>query len=408
MGADSIRIHSASWIVPVNRSPIKGGGVALSQGKILAVGELDRLRQQYPQASVVDHPHSVLTPALINAHIHLELSHLVDLASVPLDTTFTGWITRLLQLRDTFGAIGEQAERAAQQVAGQQYRSGVSVLADVGNTSIGCNLAASFPGTLFPYREYLGLAEHTLAKNVQRLNQESSAAFCSGHAPYSTHPRLLRQLKDRAKALGHVWPIHTAEPAAEGEMIRQGRGELVDFVRQRGFWDDSFIPRGSGGSIHYLRDLGILDNRTLCIHAIHVSDEEIQIIAGEGVKVCLCPGSNQFLGTGKAPARTYLDHGILPSLGTDSLASNPELSLWREMRIMVEAHSAVAPEEIFRMATLGGAQALGLEYRLGSLEPGKDADLLAVPAAGNQDNVDQVYRFLVQSDGLQEPVRIQQ
>ena len=408
MGAQSIRIHRASWIVPVNRSPINGGGVALSQGKILAVGELARLRQQYPQASVVDHPHSVLTPALINAHIHLELSHLAALAAEPLDTTFTGWIMRLLQLRDTLGATGEQAEQAAEQVAGQQYRSGVSVLADIGNTAIGRNLAASFPGTLFPFREYLGLTEHTLVKNVQRLHQESETAFCSGHAPYSTHPRLLRQLKDRATALGHVWPIHTAEPAAEGEMIRQGRGELVDFVRQRGFWDNSFIPRGSGGSIQYLRDLGILDHRTLCVHAIHVADEEIRIMAGEGVKVCLCPGSNQFLGTGTAPVRAYLDHGILPALGTDSLASNPELSLWREMRILAESNPAVTSEEIFRMATLGGAQSLGLEYRFGSLESGKDADLLAVPAAGNLDDVNQVYRFLVQSDRLQEPVRIQQ
>jgi len=247
-----------------------------------------------------------------------------------------------------------------------------------------------------------------LEKNLHRLDQEHEANLCSGHAPYSTHPRLLRRLKDRATALGHVFPLHTAEPAAEGEMIRQGRGELVDFVRQRGFWDDSFRPRGTGGSIHYLRDLGLLDSRTLCVHAIHVAEEEIRIMAGEGVKVCLCPGSNQFLGTGKAPVRAYLDHGLLPALGTDSLASNPELSIWREMRLLAEGHPMVAPREIVRMATRGGAEALGLEHRLGALEPGRAADLLVVILPGDVENEEQVYRFLVHHGGLLAPERIQE
>jgi aminodeoxyfutalosine deaminase len=366
------------------------------------------LRQQYPRAEVIDYPHSVLTPALINGHIHLELSHLAALTAAPPDTSFTGWITRLLQLRDTLGADGEQAEQAARQVVQQQYRSGVSVLADVGNTPIGSTLAGSFPGVLLPYKEYLGLAECTLAKNLQRLSRENETTLCSGHAPYSTHPRLLQQLKARATSLGHVFPIHTAEPAAEREMIGEGRGELVDFVRQRGFWDGSFAPGGKGGSIHYLRDLGILDHRTLCVHAIHVSEEEIRIVAGEGVKVCVCPGSNHYLQTGKAPVQTYLDHGILPALGTDSLASNPELSLWREMRLLGEAHPTVKPADIFAMATLGGAISLGLEHRLGALEPGKDADLLVVPISGNPENDEQVYQFLVHAGGLLEPARIRQ
>jgi len=408
MDVDSIRIHAAPWVVPVCRGAIRDGGVAVHRGIILAVDTLPRLQQQYPQAPVVAHPAAVLVPALVNAHIHLELSHLAALAAAPLDATFTGWIVRLLQLRDTLGAIGEQAEQAARRIADQQYRSGVSVLADIGNTAIGRTLASSFPGTLLPYREYLGLAEQTLAKNVQRLSQEDDADLCSGHAPYSTHPRLLRRLKERARGLGHVFPIHTAEPAAEGEMIREGRGEMVEFVRQRGFWDDSFVPRGSGGSIHYLRDLGLLDHRTLCIHAIHVVDEEIRIIAGEGVKVCLCPGSNQFLATGTAPVRAYLDHGILPALGTDSLASNPELSLWREMRLLAAAHPTVTPAEILRMATLGGAEALGLGHCLGTLEAGKEADLLAVRLAEDPESEEQVYRLLVTSVGHPEPERIGQ
>lgn len=405
MVADSIRIHTAPWIVPVCRPIIADGGVACCGAKIVAVDGRQRLQQHYPQAEVIVHPASALTPALINGHIHLELSHLAALAAAPFRGSFTGWISQLLQLRDTLGAIGEQAEQAALRVAKQQYRTGVSVLADIGNTLIGRNLAGSFPGIVFPFKEYLGLAEFTLAKNLLRLQQEPTEVLCSGHAPYSTHAQLLQQLKARAASLGHVFPIHTAEPAAEAEMLRQGKGELVDFVRQRGFWNDSFVPRDSGGSIHYLHDFGLLDARTLCIHAIHVSEEEIRILAGEGAKVCLCPGSNRFLGTGKAPVRQYLENGILPALGTDSLASNPELSIWREMRILAEEHADVDTAAIFAMATRGGAEALGLGDRLGTLEPGKDADLLAVPVPSQTITASQVYDHLVTASSTIEPTR---
>ena len=402
-------IHSAPWVVPVTRSPLRNGGVALANGAIVAVGEVARLQQEYPQADIIDHPHALLTPALINGHIHLELSHLAALAKAPLATTFTGWIIRLLALRDSLGADGERAEAVARETVISQYNQGVEVMADIGNTSIGRTVTASFPGgVLFTHREYLGLAECTLDKNCQRLHQEPPSTRCSAHAPYSTHPRLIQRIKARANDLGHVFPIHTAEPAAEGEMIRQGRGEMVDFIRQRGFWDQSFQPRGSGGSINYLYDLGVLDEQTLCIHAIHVSDEEMRILAGEGVKICLCPGSNQFLRTGTAPVQRYLEHGLLPALGTDSLASNPVLSLWREMRILAEALPEIELSAIFRMVTLSGAEALGMDRHFGSLEPGKDGNLLVIPATDTLVSEDQVYRFLVHKGETVAPQRLMQ
>jgi len=409
MTAEPLRIHAAPWVVPVCGPIIANGGVAVRNGMIVAVDLLPRLQQRYPLASVVNHPAAALTPALVNSHVHLELSHLAILAATPFAGSFTDWITRLLQLRDTLGAAGEPAEQAALRVAGQLYASGVSVLADIGNTLIGSNLADTFPGTLFPFKEYLGLAERTLAKNFTRLQAEPDHALCSGHAPYSTHARLLQQLKSRAATLGHIFPIHTAEPVAENEMIRHCRGEMVEFVKARGFWDDSFQPltNGSGGSIRYLHQLGLLDARTLCIHAIHVDREEIRILAGQGAKVCLCPGSNQYLGTGKAPVAQYLEHGILPALGTDSLASNPELSIWREMQLLAAAHIEVDPALVFTMATRGGAEALGVGDRLGTLEPGKEADLLRIPIPMHKTTPAQVCNHLVTTGSALAAQRLQ-
>lgn len=401
-----LQLHSAPWVVPVDGPVIVDGGVVIGEGRIRAVAPLPALHQQFPHIKTVHHPHSALTPALINGHIHLELSHLGALSTAPLRTSFTGWIHQLLAMREQHGATGEQVEAAARRTAELQYQQGCSVLADIGNTAIAQGLTSTFPGQLLAHKEYLGLAASTLEKNLQRLATEAESTLCCGHAPYSTHPQLLRALKARATRLGHIFPLHVAEPEAEGEMLLEGRGEMVDFIKDRGFWDGSFIPTGTRGSIHYLHRLGLLDEHTLCVHAVHVDTEEIEILAGQGSKICLCPGSNRFLQVGKAPVPQYLAAGLLPALGTDSLASNPQLSLWREMALLAEDHPDIDTEALFAMATRGGAEALGVQQHLGTLTPGKDADLLAVAVPETVTTAQQLMHHLV-STGLQiQPQRV--
>jgi cytosine/adenosine deaminase-related metal-dependent hydrolase len=260
---------------------------------------------------------------------------------------------------------------------------------------------------LLAFKEYLGLAEHTLAKNLHRLDEEPAEALCTGHAPYSTHRELLRRLKQRATNLGQIFPLHVAEPRAEAEMLASGSGEMVEFIRRRGFWDGSFQAETSAsGSMHYLHEHGLLDHRTLCVHAIHVSEAEIRLMARLDVKVCLCPGSNRFLGVGRAPVRRYLEAGILPALGTDSLASNPEISLWREMRLLAEDHADIDPAVIFAMATRGGAAALGLAHSFGALAPGREKAFLAIPLEEACHTASDIHHYLVHAGSAITPDRI--
>ena len=402
----SLTLHKAPWVVPVSGPVVADAGVVVDGETILAVDELAPLQAQYPQAQVVDHPRSALTPALVNAHIHLELSHLVELSQRPSGPSFTQWIEQLLYLRDSLGITGPEIEAASQACADQQYDSGVSVLADIGNTTIGGAVESRSRCQVLAFKEYLGLAGFTLKKNLERLTDEPETQRCSAHAPYSTHPQLIQALKQRASSLGHTLPIHVAEPPAEQEMLAQGRGEMVDFVRSRGFWDGSFTPPGQAGSIRYLYELGVLDETTLCVHAIHVDPEEITMLAGEGAKVCLCPGSNQFLAVGTAPVDRFLAAGILPALGTDSVASNPELSLWREMALLAKNYPQVDAADIFAMATLGGAQALQLDSLRGTLASGKTADLLAITLTETVQDQQQLMRYLVSAGSHLHPTRV--
>ena len=371
-------IRRAPWLLPISSPPVADGGIAVEAGIIAAVGPFREVRRSWPGAQVVDHPDCVLLPGLINAHAHLELSHLSQLGQQPAPPSFPAWIEGLLAARSQAAADEAMILKAARQALAAQQAEGVVALADISNSGLTSQLASGFDGRLLVFKEYLGLRADSAAAALHRLQQESEEQPCTGHALYSTHPALLRGLKARANRLGHVFPIHTAESFAEIELLRSGSGPFRDFLAERGLWDGSFQPLGGqGGAVRWLHQHGLLDSRTLCVHCVHIYKEEIALLAASGAKVCLCPGSNRSLGVGKPPLASLLRHGILPAVGTDSLASNPKLSLWRELYLLAEEHPSVSPETILAMATLGGAAALGLGKQLGSLEAGKEAVILA-------------------------------
>ena len=373
-------VHRAPWVLPIVQAPIANGAVAVQAGRITAVGSFGEVARCNPDAQVIDHPDSVLMPGLVNAHTHLELSHLAHLSQQPPPATFTGWIENMLAERAKAGFSEEVAEEATRKSLADQQRDGVVVIGDISNTGFPRDLTSDFTGKLLCFKEYLGLNSSGVEASLHNLQTENNNHLCTGHAPYSTHADLLLALKKRAGKVGHIFPIHVAESLAETEMMSQGTGKMQEFLECRGFWDGSFQPTAidNSGSVRYLHKLGILDEKTLCVHCIHVSDAEIDLLAETGGKICLCPGSNRYLAVGKAPLEKYLHKGMLPALGTDSLTSNPEISIWREMRLLAEEHPDVDPNDILKMATLGGAEVLGLADDYGSLESGKKAAIVAV------------------------------
>ncbi|HHO47542.1 MAG TPA: amidohydrolase [Desulfobacteraceae bacterium] len=394
----SLTLHRAPWIVPVTAPVIADGAIAAGGGKIIDVGPAGELRKKYPDAPVRDHEECALTPSLVNAHIHLELSHLHIPHCRESVNGFTDWIATLLDLRGRHSADDAGVEAAARRIMQQQHGSGVIALGDIGNTDLGLLLSREFPGALLPFREFLGRSVQTRRTVRERLEREPDGRLFTAHAPYSTHPELIQSLKSRARRLGHPFPIHVAEPPSEGDLLSRGSGELYAFLRGRGFLDEAYRPPSgidNSGSVRYLHSLGVLDRRTVCVHCIHVSPGEIEVLAETGAGVCLCPGSNRYLQVGTAPTDRFLQHGILPALGTDSLASNPELSVWREMRILRENHPGIDPADIFAMATLGGASALGLENSFGSLTPGNSTHFLAVPLKERIRSAPLLYEYLV-------------
>ncbi len=379
-------LYRAPFVVPVNGAIIADGAVLVSGEKIAAVGAYTDLRGQGTR--LVDLEQRILTPGLLNCHTHLELSYLAQLGQ---DTSFasqdiTLWIRSLLEHRRAESAEIINSARAA---VAAMSASGIVYAADIGNTPACANMAGAGIAVDF-FGEFLGLAPGASADLAERLESLPEVS-CTAHAPHTTHPDMIRQLKQQSLINGDKFPIHVAESTSEIEFLNDGKGAFENFIMERLGSLDFYEPPGCG-AVEYLDGLGVLDAHTICVHSIHISEKEVEILAKCHAKTCLCPGSNRFLGVGRANPIMLMAKGIKPCLGTDSLASNPELNLWREMQILQDEHPALDACDIFAMATNNGAIAMG-RSELGSLQRGKAAKILAVEF--DKLDMSEVYPYLV-------------
>jgi aminodeoxyfutalosine deaminase len=384
MGAkrtEDLEIHSAKWVVPVARPVIAHGSVVIAEGRILAVDRRSEIIRKYPGVTEKRYD-SVLMPALINGHMHLELSFINDAIPLTVEQNITDWISDLIKKRENTFIGRQQIVAAFSEALKDQYASGVVLVADTGN-EIFAELTdarnTDCPEVFRMLEFFAPTHQASLAAQV-KIAELPDHCPVSIHAPYSTGSDLIIDVKKRCRQFGQLFSIHTAESAAELEFLRSGTGCFRDFLERRNSWDGtfSFARKGFPGTIYYYEHLGVLDENTNLIHAVHVSEEELVLVAKRGAHICLCPGSNRFLMVGRAPVEQMLGVGMLPALGTDSPASNQTIDLWREMRLLAADHPRIAPDKILAMATLGGAQALHREEDYGSLIPGTSSQILHV------------------------------
>ena len=375
-------LHKAPYLIPVNDNlptVITDGAVLTENGQIVKIGSYDELRGS--GVLEVHHQDAVLMPALINCHSHLELSYLGRLGKIANSNVgnMTAWIRTLLTEREKGGDSSEDIEMAAWQALAFLYAGGCRGLIDIGNLPESRDIAKNFKVNSRFFQEVLGLTRNGIEAGLALIDSlgDDHENFFTAHAPYSTAPELLVKLKSRASRLGHLFPIHVAESVDEMEFLATGQGRFREFLEERGTIDDSFEAPGLSPVV-YLDNLGVLDEKTLCVHCVHCDSNDIAIMAERKVTSCICPGSNRYLGVGIAPVSQLLDSGIPVVLGTDSLTSNPQLSLWEEMRIIFEEHPSLNPKDIIRMVTSNGAEFMGLDSEIGSLSPGRSASFLAI------------------------------
>ncbi len=198
------------------------------------------------------------------------------------------------------------------------------------------------------------------------------------HTPYTVSLSLMRTLAEHARREGLPLSVHLAESPAEVEFLATGGGLFRDLFERRGFVPPGLEPAGCR-PLERIEAAGIPGPNVLCVHAVQLLDDEIRRLGRSGATVVTCPRSNRYLDVGTAPVPALIEAGANLALGTDSLASNPDLDLFAEMAALGETHPGLDPATIVRAATLGGAAALGLSETLGTIETGKSGRLAVVP-----------------------------
>jgi cytosine/adenosine deaminase-related metal-dependent hydrolase len=227
------------------------------------------------------------------------------------------------------------------------------------------------------------------AARIDSLSAEPNWAGLSPHAPYSTRPELLRRSAAMARERGWRVATHVAESEVEFEMFRDGRGEMYEWLQRNG---REMTDCGLGSPVAHLARNDLLGPNLLAIHANYLAPGDAGLLAASGTTVVHCPRSHAFFAHRPFPRRELDAAGVPICLGTDSLAtvrpvrSQPlELDLLAEMRALRAADGGLSCDRIVRMATVEGAQAVGLEGRAGELGEGSWADLIAVPFHGGLD-----------------------
>jgi len=381
----------AQWLVPVTSRIVKDGAVVADRGRIIDFGPADRILAGH-RSIRKDLGNSILMPALVNAHTHLELSFLRG--RIKAGSGFVEWASSLIDQRER--ADERDVLVKAKGAIREMYRSGVSLVGEVTNNIFTMRFLSESELKGIIFYEIFGqrkddalrrfakaLERNLLFKKIFRENRDFAFSI-TPHAPQTVSPVLFRMIRRYQKMNRSVISVHCAETADEMKLIRTGRSSIRDFLVGRNFWDPEWKVPGVS-PVEYLSRLGILSKQTLAIHCTQVSSRDIEILRRKKVTVIVCPRSNRRLKTGKAPIRKLLDAGINVALGTDSLASNSNLSIFSEMKFIRNEFPDVKPHELLRIATMNGATALGLERSYGSIEKGKSAELIALDMHGLRD-----------------------
>jgi len=387
-------IFTARWVLPVTSPPLAHGAVVVNAERISALGPLSEVRLRFPDAVVKDFGEAALLPGLINTHSHLELTAMRGRLE---EAQFPNWIAQLVRLKRERMTL-DDLMASARLGCIEAIRAGITTLADTSEVSapLEAMIESGQRGVIFqecfgPQAEQAESSIAELSKKIEsytrRLEMAGPRAQArlrigiSPHAPYSVSAKLYQRATEFALAHHLDVCVHAAESADEAALLRDGTGAFAAALRQRGIAGNAL----GCSTVKYLHQLGVLAARPLLIHCVTVDEEEIALMASQGVRVAHCPKSNAKLGHGIAPFVEMQRAGVRVGLGTDSVASNNTCDLLEEARFAALLHRAsrrdatlLAPSEMLRLMTLEGARALGLETEIGSLEVRKQADLIAV------------------------------
>jgi 5-methylthioadenosine/S-adenosylhomocysteine deaminase len=356
-----------------NRRVIENGAIAVQKGEIVFVGTAREINQKYSSRQIVNARNKIVIPGLINAHTHIPMTLFRGIAD---DLDLQEWLTKYIfpaeakNVTEDFVRVGTRLGLA------EMIRGGTTAYCDmyyfedaIADETFKAGVRGVLGETIirFPVADNK-TPEEALRYSERFVNKWKNNALIvpalAPHAPYTLTTEQLQAVKKLADKLNAAVVIHVAETQTEVDEITKQYGARP---------------------VEYLEKIGFLNNRTIAAHVVYANENEVGILKNRGVGAAHNPQSNMKLASGVAPVPLMLARDVRLGLGTDGAASNNDLSMWEEMDAAAKLHKlfskdpkVVTAEQAFMMATVGGARALHLEDKIGSLETGKRADIVIV------------------------------
>ncbi|MEX0908779.1 MAG: amidohydrolase family protein [Gemmatimonadaceae bacterium] len=373
--------YRARWLLPVSGPPIEDGVLGVTGSSIEYVGSA----ADAPAGEEIDFGEALLLPGLVNTHTHLELTAMRGSLE---ELEFPDWIDMLRASRNEIFSDAMLLDSARYGIA-EGLLAGITTYADTCASGVALPAMIELGVRGIMYQEVFGPAPEKRVAAMDELRARLAAYVLptneapmdrvgvSPHAPYTVSDGLYADTAGYARDAGLPIAVHVAESAAEWELVCTGTGSLAARLSARGI----ATPVRARSPIALLESAGALGPDTLLIHCVHVDARDVSAMADRGCAVAHCPVSNAKLGHGIAPLTEMLAAGLTVGLGSDSVASNNRMHMLEEARTAVlqqrarhRSPDAVPAWQALELATIGGARALRLDDRVGTLERGKDAD----------------------------------
>lgn len=365
--------YSAPLIFPGNCTPpLENATLIIEDGQIVEV-----TTRSVPDAKQFSN--CAIIPALINAHTHLEFSDFRQ--PFPAGENFPAWIRSVVSSRSQ---RSDSVQDTIRQGVAECESTGAAALGEIcthlnsesTNSDAECYSTSNLNITCF--RELIGFNSQSISERlkdaktfIEKFESQLSIGL-SPHAPYSVHPQLFSSLIEFAVEKELPVAFHLAETKEELQLLKHQTGPFREMLEQFGIWDKDALDSGTR-PLDYLKQMDSL-KRGLIIHGNYLEEDELEFLSSNpNLFLVYCARTHAHFEHSRYPLEKIIDSGVSLALGTDSRASNPDLSLWKEMQFIAQQYPKLSREKLLELGTLQGAKALRIDSSLGTLEPGKAA-----------------------------------
>jgi cytosine/adenosine deaminase-related metal-dependent hydrolase len=385
--------YRAAWLLPVSQPPIRDAWLRTDRGRIIAFGH--SRPGDFTASDEIDLGEVAVLPGLVNAHTHLELSWMRG--RIPETDDFDGWIRRIIELKNESARHGDAVAAAIDGAIREARAFGTCLVGDITNTLASSGPLRSYGMAAVVFHELLGFRSEDAASLMQeaatRLQNAPASELVrhtlAPHAPYSVSPTLFGLIRRALQRDPFArTSVHLGESAAEIEFLKYGTGPCRTGLERMGKWDASWVSPESG-PVEYLDRMRFLDDRILVVHGVQFVAAELKRLAALGSTLVTCPRGNIRTGAGEPPIEEFFGSGVRVAVGTDSLASVPDLSLFAELEQMRRLAPALPARLLIESATVNGARALGFDADFGTIDSGKRDALIAVQLDGSVPSVEE-------------------